>query len=46
MSDADFARERTRIEAETGLPCADPIRDGVDRFITALDAAFAGVIAA
>ena len=40
ISDVNFARRRASIEAETGLPCTDPIRDGVDRFIDALDAAF------
>lgn len=40
LSDADYAVARAAIELDTGLPCADPIRDGVDRFVTALDAAF------
>jgi len=40
VADAEYARQRALIEAETGLPCIDPIRDGVDRLIAALDALF------
>lgn len=39
----DYARRRAAIEAETGLPCVDPIHDGVDALVEALDAAFGGV---
>ncbi len=41
-----YARRRAAIEAETGLPCVDPIRDGVDILVDALDAAFGAVGAA
>lgn len=37
----DYERRRTLIEDETGLPCVDPIRDGVEKLRMALDAAFA-----
>ena len=37
FSDADYARQRAAIEAETGLPCADPIRDGVEKLTAALE---------
>lgn len=40
LSDADHAQACAAIEAQTGLPCVDPIRDGVDRLLAALDAAF------
>ena len=40
LSAVDYAHKRAAIEAETGLPCADPIRDGVDTFVASLDAAF------
>lgn len=42
-----YDRQRAVIEAQTGLPCVDPIRDGVDTLVDALDAAFgtAGVAA-
>ncbi|MEO8811028.1 MAG: DUF1611 domain-containing protein [Rhodanobacter sp.] len=36
----DYARKRAAIEAETGLPCVDPIHDGVDALVEALDSAF------
>lgn len=44
---AEYARRRAAIEAGTGLPCVDPIRDGVEVLVDALDAAFgaAGVAA-
>lgn len=37
LADAGYARRRASIEAETGLPCVDPIRDGVDLLMTAMD---------
>jgi uncharacterized NAD-dependent epimerase/dehydratase family protein len=40
LLDAEYAASRARIEAETGLPCVDPIREGVDKLIAALDASF------
>lgn len=46
LPEAEYARARAAIESETGLPCADPIRDGVDSFVTALDAAFGEKVAA
>lgn len=36
----EYAQKRAAIEAETGLPCVDPIHDGVDVLIEALDSAF------
>jgi uncharacterized NAD-dependent epimerase/dehydratase family protein len=36
----EYARQRAAIEAAAGLPCVDPIRDGVDTLVDALDAAF------
>ncbi len=41
LSAGDYAKRRAEIEAETGLACVDPIRDGVDALVAALDAAFA-----
>jgi len=38
----DYAKRRAAIEAETGVPCVDPILDGVDALVDALDAAFGG----
>jgi len=35
-SAAELQRARAAIETETGLPCVDPIREGVDRFLPAL----------
>jgi len=40
LGTAEYARRRAAIEAETGLPCVDPIRDGVEVLVDALDAAF------
>jgi uncharacterized NAD-dependent epimerase/dehydratase family protein len=40
LVEADYRRECAAIEAATGLPCVDPIRDGVDKLIAALDGAF------
>ena len=40
LSLANYQQQRESIEAETERPCVDPIRDGVDRLITALDATF------
>jgi len=40
LAAADYLKARVAIEAETGLPCVDPIRDGVDALVDALDAAF------
>lgn len=40
LSEADKARACAAIEAETGLPCVDPIRDGVGKLVAALDRAF------
>jgi uncharacterized NAD-dependent epimerase/dehydratase family protein len=38
--DEDYASRRASIEAETGLPCVDPIRDGVNELVGALEASF------
>jgi len=43
---AGYALQRAAIEAQTGLPCVDPIRDGVDTLVDALDAAFGAAGAA
>lgn len=40
LAAGDYAKRRAAIEAETGLPCVDPILDGVDALVDALDAAF------
>jgi uncharacterized NAD-dependent epimerase/dehydratase family protein len=37
VSEIAYREARTSIEAETRLPCADPIRDGVDALIAALE---------
>lgn len=34
---ADHSRSLALIEAETGLPCVDPIRDGVDKLIAGIE---------
>ncbi len=36
LTEADYRRARAEIEAETGLPCVDPIREGVERLVAAL----------
>lgn len=36
---SDYARRRDAIEAETGLPCVDPIKEGVEKLIVALEKA-------
>lgn len=43
LAAADYAQRRSAIEAGTGLPCVDPIHDGVDALVDALDAAFGTV---
>jgi uncharacterized NAD-dependent epimerase/dehydratase family protein len=40
LSDADYGRRRAAMEAETGLPCADPIRDGVEKLTASLEHSF------
>jgi uncharacterized NAD-dependent epimerase/dehydratase family protein len=40
LSDSDYAHRRATIEAETGLPCADPVRDGVEKLTAALENSF------
>ena len=40
ISRSDYAQRRAAIEAETGLPCVDPIQEGVAKLTAALDAAF------
>ena len=42
ISHADYVRRRTVIETETGLPCADPIRDGVEKLTASLENSFRG----
>lgn len=37
LSELDYARRRASIEAEMEMPCTDPIRDGVDKLINALE---------
>lgn len=36
----DYARRRDAIEAETGLPCVDPVKDGAGKLAVALEKAF------
>lgn len=36
----DYPRHRDAIETETGLPCVDPIFDGAEKLVTALEKAF------
>lgn len=38
LAPAAYQEARAAIEAELGLPCVDPIRDGVGRLVEALDA--------
>jgi uncharacterized NAD-dependent epimerase/dehydratase family protein len=40
LSGPDYERRRALIEDETGLPCTDPIREGVNKLSVALDASF------
>ena len=40
LSSSEYERRRALIEDETGLPCVDPIRQGVEKLAVALDAAF------
>lgn len=42
LSHADYVRRRTVIETETGLPCADPIREGVEKLTASLENSFRG----
>ncbi|HVW68870.1 MAG TPA: DUF1611 domain-containing protein [Steroidobacteraceae bacterium] len=37
---SDYARRRDAIEAELGLPCVDPIREGVGKLTAALERTF------
>jgi uncharacterized NAD-dependent epimerase/dehydratase family protein len=37
LDEPRYSQARASIEAQTGLPCTDPIRDGVDRLLAALD---------
>ena len=36
LTEADYRQARAEIEAETGLPCVDPIREGVERLVATL----------
>jgi uncharacterized NAD-dependent epimerase/dehydratase family protein len=36
LADAEYERQRAAIESETGLPCSDPIRSGVEVLVAAL----------
>lgn len=40
LTEADYKRACASVAAETGLPCVDPIRDGVGKLIAGLDDAF------
>jgi uncharacterized NAD-dependent epimerase/dehydratase family protein len=40
LDDRSYRQARTSIEAQTGLHCTDPIRDGVEGLIAALDCSF------
>jgi uncharacterized NAD-dependent epimerase/dehydratase family protein len=41
LDESGYRAVRASIEAQTGLHCTDPIRDGVDGLITALERDFA-----
>lgn len=43
LSEADKQHACAAIEAETGLPCVDPIRDGVGKLVASLDKVFGPV---